>query len=114
MHSLVYTCPSRCRVGVLQQGSGHAQMTSQGRVRTLENDFGIRVISILFLVLILIIFATGAAEVGVWKSARLATNIGRRGSSHGRSPRGGSAHAGVGQRAGRSSGRQIWRLRASE
>ena len=90
-----------------------ARRASQARVRALENDFGIRVIPILFLVLILIIVATAAADGGVLKSARLATDVGRRGSSHGRSPQGGSARAGVGQRAGRSSGRELWRLGAS-
>ena len=112
MHSLVYTCPSRCRVGVLQQGSGHAQMTSQGRVRTLENDFGIRVISICVIALVLVIVATTAADGSGRESARLATNAGRHGSNHGRSPQGGNVRAGVRQRAGRSSGRRVWRSKA--
>ena len=44
---------------------GDAQMTSQTRVRALENDFGIRVIPIFFLVFILIIVATAATEGGM-------------------------------------------------
>ena len=40
-------------------------MTSQTRVRALENDFGIRVIPIFFLVFILIIVATAATEGGM-------------------------------------------------
>lgn len=97
-----------------QGGGAGGQVTSQAGVRALENDFGIRVIPIFFLVLILIIVvATAAADGSVRKRASLPTNVGRRGSSHRRSPQSGSARAGVGQTAGRSSGRKLWRLRTS-